>query len=178
MLSKMHDQIINIFNDDILGKGIDEFAEMLGDYAHMLARLGQSQNQMAALLFDKFSDLNAKLLGEAINYKGAGSVENVSYIARIPGETMVIFADRANLNKKDLSDLLGEKILTVKPKEDFVQTLRIILGGDFDIDSYPLDFTKDNDETNCTYALFPKQKVSATNFKIAQQITDVPIIVR
>lgn len=178
VLGNMHSQVVEIFNTEILGKAIDEFCDLLAGYQFMLARLGHSQSQMAKKLFDEFSDLNAKLLGEAINYKGAGSVENVSYIARIPGETMVIFADRANLNKKDLSDLLGEKILTVKPKEDFVQTLRIILGGDFDIDSYPLDFTKDNDETNCTYALFPKQKVSATNFKIAQQITDVPIIVR
>ena len=176
MLGKMHDQIIDIFNNDILDKGIDEFSDMLGDYAHMLARLGQSQNKMAAMLFDKFSDLNGKLFAEAIEYKGAGFISDVNEIARIPGETMVIFAGRANLNKKDLSDLLGEKILTIKPKEDFVQTLRIILGGDFDVDHYPLDYDREDAEAERAIAIFPKQKISATNFKIAQQIAGVPII--
>ena len=178
MLDKMHDQIIDIFNNDILGKGVDEFSDMLGDYAHMLARLGQSQSAMAAMLFNKFSDLNGKLFAEAIDYKGAGFISGVNEIARIPGETMVIFADRANLKKKDLSALLGEKILTIKPKEEFVQTLRIILGGDFDVDDYPLDYDRDDAEAERAFTIFPKQSISATNFKIAQQIAGVPIIER
>jgi len=68
--------------------------------------------------------------------------------------------------------------LTIKPKEEFVQTLRIILGGDFDVDDYPLDYDRDDAEAERAFTIFPKQSINATNFKIAQQIAGVPIIER
>lgn len=176
MLNKMHDQIIDIFNKDILDKGIDEFGDMLGDYAHMLARLGQSQISMAFTLFKNFSDLNGKLLAEAISYKGAGFISSVGDIARIPGEKMVVFAERSSLNTKEISDLLGENISVVKPKEEFVDTIINILGSDFEIDNYPLDYDKEDAEAEQAVAVFPKNKVAVTNFKLAQQITGAPII--
>ena len=176
MLGKMHDQIIDIFNNDILNKGIDEFSDMLGDYAHMLARLGQSQSSMAATLFDKFSDLNAKILEEAISYKGAGFISSVDEIARVPGETMVAFADRSSLNTKELSDLLGEKILVTRAGKDLPETLKNILNSDFDVDFYPLDYDTEDAEAERAVAVLPQKKIDATKFKIAQQIAGVPII--
>ena len=176
MLGKMHDQIIDIFNNDILNKGIDEFSDMLGDYAHMLARLGQSQSSMAATLFDKFSDLNAKILEEAISYKGAGFISSVDEIARVPGETMVAFADRSSLNTNELSDLLGEKILVTRAGKDLPETLKNILNSDFDVDFYPLDYDTEDAEAERAVAVFPQKKIDATKFKIAQQIAGVPII--
>ena len=176
MLGKMHGQVIDIFNNEILAKGVDEFADLLAGYQFMLARLGHSQSQMAGELFNKFSGLNAKLFADAIEFKGAGFISNVKDVARIPGELTVAFAERSNLNTAELSDLLGEKISVVQPHENFGDTLKEILHGDFDIDSYPLNFIKDDKEPECTYAVFPKDNVDATTFKIAQQITDVPII--
>ena len=176
MLDKMHSQIIDIFNKEILDKGVDEFADLLGDYAHMLARLGQSQTFMSATLFDKFSDLNAKLLEEAIAYKGAGFISSVDEIARVPGETMVAFADHSNLNTVELSNLLGEKILVMQAAENVSDTVKNILNSDFEVDVYPLDYDTDDKEAERAVAVFPQKKVNATTFKIAQQIAGVPII--
>lgn len=176
MLDKMHSQIIDIFNKDILGKGIDEFSDLLGDYAHMLARLGQSQNYMAETLAQEFGDLNVKLLGEAISYKGAGVISSVSEIARVPGKTMVAFADRSSLNTKELSALMEEEIIIDKPSENISDTLIKVLHCDFEVGEYPLDYDTDEKEAERAIAVFPKDKVDATTFKLAQQIAGVPII--
>ena len=133
---------------------------------------------MARRLFGEFSDLNAKLLEEAIDFKGVGSISSVSYVARIPGEIMIAFASGANLNENELSDLLGEKFSVVKPNEDFSKTVENVLGSDFNVDSYPLDFDTDDKKATRAIAAIPKNKVDATKFKLAQQIAGVPIIRR
>ena len=175
-LDKMYNQVIETFNKEILYKGVDEFADMLAGYQFMLARLGESEYNIASTLFGKFSNLNFKLLVEASRYKNAGSAKEVSDIPRIPGETMIIFAERWNLDTQALSDLLGEKVLIMYAEENFVDNIKSILGCDFDTDSYPLDFTKENEETQEALAIFPKKKINATSFKLAQQIAGVPII--
>ncbi len=175
ILSEMHTKAIDTFNEKILYKGVDEFADLLAGYQFMLARLGNSQYNMASALFSEFSDLNFKLLVEANNYKNIGS-GNVTDIPRIPGEKMIIFASSSNLDTKKLSDLLGESVSVMKPEENFPDTLKKILGSDYDVDYYPLDFAKENENAEEAIALFPKNKVDATNFKLAQQIADVPII--
>lgn len=177
MLGKMHGQVVEVFNNEIWHKGIGEFANLLASYQFMLARLGHSQSLMAGELFKKFSDLNAKLFADAIDFKGAGFISNLD-VLRIPGELTVAFVERSNLNTAELSDLLGEKILIMQMHEDFRDTLKEVLHGDFDIDSYPLDFTKDDKEVECTYAVLPKVNIDATTFKIAQQIALVPIVVK
>ena len=176
MLGKMHSQVVDIFNNEILAKGVDEFANLLAGYQFMLARLGKSQSIVANALFKKFSELNSKLFADAIDFKGAGFISNVKDVARIPGELTVAFAERSNLNTAELSDLLGEKISVMQMHEDFGDTLKEILHGEFNVDSYPLDFTKDDKEPECTYAVFPKDNVDATTFKIAQQFMGAPII--
>ena len=175
ILSEMHTKAIDTFNEKILYKGVDEFADLLAGYQFMLARLGNSQYNMASALFSEFSDLNFKLLVEANNYKNIGS-GNVTDIPRIPGEKMIIFASSSNLDTKKLSDLLGESVSVMKPEENFPDTLKKILGSDYDVDYYPLDFAKENENAEEAIALFPKNKVDATNFKLAQQIAGVPII--
>ena len=176
MLDKMHGQIVDIFNKEILDKGIDDFGALLGDYAHMLARLGYSQTKMARKLFGEFSDLNIKLFEEAIAYKGAGLISSVSDIARVPGKSMVAFAERSNLNRQELSALLEEEISVVNAASKSPDAVRKILGCDLKIETYPLDYDTDNAKAKRTYAAFPKGKVDATKFKIAQQIAGVPII--
>lgn len=175
ILNQMHNKVIETFNNEILAKGVDEFSDLLAGYQFMLARLGNSQYNMASALFSEFSDLNFKLLVEANNYKNIGS-GNVTDIPRIPGEKMIIFASSSNLDTKKLSDLLGESVSVMKPEENFPDTLKKILGSDYDVDYYPLDFAKENENAEEAIALFPKNKVDATNFKLAQQIAGVPII--
>ena len=176
MLDKMHNQVIEVFNKEIWNKGYVEFWNLLAGYQFMLARLGQSQYRIARALFKEFSDLNLKLLIEASNYKGAGSAKGVSAIPRIPGETMIIFAERWNVDTKKLSDLLGEKVLVMKTEEKLSDDVKHVLNCDLDIDKYPLDFSKDNKEPKNALAIFPKNKVDATAFKLAQQMAGVPII--
>ncbi|MBR1647551.1 MAG: 50S ribosome-binding GTPase [Selenomonadaceae bacterium] len=176
MLGKMHNQVVDIFNNEILAKGVDEFKNLLAGYQFMLARLGHSQSKVAYTLFKKFSELNAKLLAEAIDYRDAGYAD-IEAVARIPGELTVAFVGDANLNTDKLADLLGEKILLTHPHEKISETVKEILHSDIDIDRYPLDFTKAGKKTKHTYSVLPKEKVNATSFKIAQQIAGIPIIV-
>lgn len=176
ILDKMHDQVINTFNNEILNKGVDEFNNLLCGYQFMLARLGESQRDMANTLYQKFFDLNFELLNEAIKYKNIGYGGNVSDIARIPGEIMTVISDDYNLNPAKLSDLLGENVVFVKPKESLLDTVQMILNRNFDVDAYPLDFSKENEDAENTYAILLKESVPETNFKLAQQMAAFPII--
>lgn len=175
LLDKLYLQVVKFFNSEILAKGVDEFHNLLAGYQFMLARLGKSQYEIAYKLFKKFSDLNEKLLTEAIVYKGAGYVTNVKEIARVPGDSFVAFVDRANLNVRELSDLLGEEIFVMKAQRKISDTVRNILDSDLQIDFYPLDFGHNPEKA---FAVFPTEAIDETNFKIAQQIAGVPIITR
>ena len=126
----------------------------------------------------KFADLNAKLLEEAIVYKGAGFISSVETVARVPGETMVAFADRANLNTKELSDLLGEKFSVMKPEDKLPATVKKVLGCDTAHGFYQCEFDTKEKKGERAVAVFPKNKVDATSLKIAQQVAGVPIIAR
>lgn len=176
MLGKMHDQVINIFNNEILAKGVDEFWNLLAGYQFMLTRLGESQYTMASKLFSEFSDLNFKVLEEATAYKNAGSTDGVNDIPRIPGETMLVMGESSTLNTKKLSDLLGEKVLFMKPEENISDTVQNILGCEIEVDSYWLDFDTKEKKADRAYAVFPKKTVDTTAFKLAQQIAGIPII--
>ena len=175
VLDKIYFQAVEFFNNEILINGVDEFSDLLAGYQFMLARLGKSQYEIAYKLFKKFSNLNENLLTEAIVYKGAGYVTNIKEIARVPGDLFVAFAERANLNVRELSDLLGEEIFVVKAQKKISDTVRNILDSDLQIDFYSLDFS-DNSEK--AFAVFPTEAIDETNFKIAQQIAGVPIITR
>lgn len=176
MLNKMDAQIVDILNKEILNNGIDAFADMLVEYSHMLARLGKSQYKTARALFRAFNTLNTKLLGVAIEYKGAGFISSVEQIARVPGETMIVFAARSNLNTAELSNLLGEKLLVMPMAERLPDTVRKILGCDVKHEFYPLDYDTDDKQAERAVAVFPKKKVNVTAWKIAQQIAGVPIV--
>jgi len=176
ILNQMHNKVVETFNNEILAKGVDEFSDLLSGYQFMLARLGQSQYRIAGALFKDFSNLNLKLLIEASDYKNAGSAKGVSAVPRIPGEKMIILADSWNLDTKKLSDLLGENISVMRDETKLSDNVRKVLNSDIDIDRYPLDFSKENEQPKNAIALFPKDKVDVTAFKLAQQIAGVPII--
>ena len=175
ILNKMHNQVVDAFNNEILHKGVDDFWDLLAGYQFMLARLGESQSEMADTLHKRFCDLNFELLNEAIKYKNAGEVI-VDNIARIPGEIMTVFSSDYNVNAEEISDLLGETVTFVKPQKDFSDTVQMILNSDFYTDEYPLDFAEENEDAECTYSILLKNAVPETNFKLAQQIAGIPII--
>ena len=175
LLDKLYLQVVKFFKSEILAKGVGEFHDLLAGYQFMLARLGKSQYEIAYKLFKKFSDLNEKLLTEAIVYKGAGYVTEVQEIARVPGDLFVAFAEKSNLNVRGLSDLLGEEIFVIKAQRKISDAVKIILNSDLKMDFYPLDFGHNPEKAS---AVFPTKTIDATKFKIAQQIAGIPIITR
>ena len=96
----------------------------------------------------------------------------------MPGETMVAFAARSNLNTTELSNLLGEKLLVMPMEEKLPDTVRKILNCDTKHELYPLAYDTDDSKAERAIAVFPQKKVNATSLKIAQQIAGVPIIQR
>ena len=178
MLDKMHNQVIEVFNKEIIDKALKEFWYMLTDYEFMLARLGKSQAEMSNALLKDYQNLNAVLLDEAVDYVNAGSYSNGQNIMRIPGEHFVLLADRYNLKTDAISDLLGEKFVSMKPAKKLSQTVEMILGCSYDYDKYYLELGTEEKEAKETYSIIPKDKVNETNIKLAQQIAGIPIIVR
>lgn len=160
-LKEIHDELKKVFNEKIWKEGVCDFWDLLAKYQFMLARLGKSQYELAAKLFGKFTDLNFELLREAAIYKNAEAAQ-VSYIPRIPGETMVVLATRSNLDAKKISELLGEKVLVVKPEKNFYETLKNILGVEFQIKSYRLAL--DTEEKKAEYFSSANLQRKARNF--------------
>lgn len=174
VLKDIHDTALNIFKEEILGKGIDELIDTLTAYQFMLARLAKNQSDMANSLFKEYEDLNFRLLNEAIEYKNAGRIRNFEALARIPGETMIVFANGRNLNTAKLSDLLGESVTVVNPCANAEDTLKLVLHRNFDIKSYKLDSQKQDE----LQAVLLEDNVDTTSYKIAQQVAGIPIIMK
>ena len=65
---------------------------------------------------------------------------------RISGEHFVLLADRANLKKDAISDLLGETFISMKPADKFRDTFKMILGCDIEVAHYWLEFDTDEKE--------------------------------
>ena len=89
---------------------------------------------------------------------------------------MLVLGESSTLNTKKLSDLLGEKVLFMKPEENLSDTVQNVLGCEIEVDSYWLDFDTKEKKADRAYAVFPKKTVDTTKFKLAQQIAGVPII--
>lgn len=117
MLDTMHAQAMNIFREEILLKGVLEFYFLLGDYQFMLARLGKSQSDMAAKLFEEFSDLNVKLLEHAIMFKDAEFISTVNKNAQTFGKNLISIANRAQKTFSFLPSF--DKNIRI-PGEDFL----------------------------------------------------------
>ena len=143
VLRKIHNEAVNIFNQEILDKGLKKFLVMLAEYQFMLARLGKSQSEMAENLSKHYRQLNGTLLDKAISYTKAGSYSSDEDPLRLPGESFTILTKDSKLNKDALTSLLGEKFVVLRPKIQFVDNVRLILNCDYTVDSYPLEGTSD-----------------------------------
>lgn len=172
MLYQMHKQVINIFDENIVAKGINEFSIMLSEYAHLFARLGKSQAELANSLRQDYESINSKLLDAAIRYKGKGSLGRYIVSIRIPGEIFTVFAENSTLLVKPISDLLGEKFFVMEPYGNLADARRQILGCDTSL-SYCYD-----SKSSVVCIIVPQGKVNPTSLKLAQQLSEDPIILR
>ncbi len=168
MVDNMHKQVIDTFNNEILGKGVDGFAEVLEEMKCSLIRLGKAQGELARALCVNYRSLNLKLLEESTKYKGI-SMKKIYESARIPGENFLIVSNDWSSDTKGISSLLGEQV-DVLPNRD---VLRIVLGTDSDSVSLPLS-SEENAKT--TTVLKPKNKVHSKGLALAQQISKLPIV--
>lgn len=139
VLRKIHDEAVNIFNQEILDKGLKKFLAMLAEYQFMLARLGKSQSEMAEGLSKHYRQINGTLLDKAISYIKAGSYSSAEDPLRLPGEYFAILTKDSKLNKEALTSLLGEKFVVLRPKIKFVDNVKLILNCNYSVDSYPLE---------------------------------------
>lgn len=178
MLLKMHNQVIDIYNENIYNKGVAEFYNILSEYAHMFAQLGKAQAELAAALRNDYQEINLKLFNAAIIYKGLGTPRHYQDSMRIPGEISVVLARNSNLLVKPIADLLGEKFIVLNLKSNFEDELERILDCDFKYDAYPLEFDTDSKKAERAYSIMPKDKVNPTKLKLAQQFSPYPIITR
>lgn len=182
ILDKIHRQSFDVFRNQILQKGVTEFYYLLAEYQFMLARLGDSQGNVARKLSEQFINLNKTFLNEAINYQGKQTLPNVEIIARVPGEMIMLVVQNANLNIQELSNLIGEKVVIKLPKETFLETLEMFLGCHCSMNEYPLalgaenGIAKSNVYNRCTHALISNENIDDLNFKLTQQVSGIPII--
>lgn len=172
-LAKVNNQARDILNKQILGN-VDEFTDTLIGYSYMLAQLGEFQSQMAERLLGEYNDLNETLFYEAVKYKKAGSIADMRNTMRIPGEISAVLMEKPTVNDDAVTELLGEKFLTIKLLDSWNDIMRQILGCDFDLNSYPISAKVDGK----TYSVTPREEITVTEFKLAQQISPYPIILQ
>lgn len=171
-LAKINNQARDVLNKQILGN-VDDFTDTLIGYAYMLAQLGESQSKMAEILLGEYNDLNETLFYEAVKYKRAGNISEMRSTIRIPGEISVVLMEESTVNDAAITELLGEKFMTIKLLDSWNDIMKSILGCDFELNSYPMNAKVDGK----TYSVTPKEKITATEFKLAQQISPYPIII-
>lgn len=171
MLNNINNQAHETFNKQISGN-IEKFSNIVMGYANMLARHGKSQSEIAETLIEDYNQLNTALFTEAVQYKQAGSFEEIRATMRIPGTVSVVIAEDSDVNTKVISALLNERFFVVNPLESWENSIRKMLGCDFDLDAY----TTDPENNEKTFAIIPKRKVSNKRAKLTQQISPYPIM--
>ena len=170
-LSKISNKARDILNKQIFGK-VEDFSGMLRDYSYMLAKLGAAQSELAETLIGEYSDLNEIIFARAVKYQNAGDISEVRLTTRIPGELSMILIEDPTVNTEAVSELLGEKFLAIQPLDNWKDTLKKILGCDFELISYATG----NSVEDKIYSIKPKDEVKQINLKLAQQVSPYPII--
>lgn len=171
MLKGINDKARDILNKQVLSNA-DELAKLVTEYAYMLARLGESQSEMAEALLGEYEELNTLLVTDAVKYKGAGDLSGVKVTMRIPGEVSVVIAENSTVNAAEISSLMGEKFYTIKSLNSWDDTMKKLLDCDFELVPCSLDSKSDEK----TFSVMPKEKISDERIKLAQQISPYPII--
>ena len=148
------------------------FAKLIGRYSYMLVKLGESQREMAESLLGEYDELNSVLFSEAVKSKGAGEISGVKVTLRIPGEILIVIAEKSTVDTEKISELTGEKFSVAKPANSWDETMRTMLGCNFDLEAHSMDSQTDEK----TFSVAPYEKVDELEIKLAQQISPYPII--
>ena len=175
MVNAMHDDVTKVFKEEIVGKGIDGFRDVLVERSLMLARLASAQMKIANELNNCYKSLNMELIKEASQYIGSQIKRQVEDIARIPGEAMAIVSARDWKDGQQLSHLLDEKIRFLKPY-DVSELVRRVLGSKYKVGNYWMTYSDDPDPQK-THMLFVDRNVDKNNLELARQFSYVPIVV-
>ena len=171
IFTEIDETVRGIFNSKIL-PNVEEVSKILVGYSYMLAKLGEAQGEMAESLLDEYEKLNALLLGEALKQTGENKLTDIKVTLRIPGEIVFVIGKNSGVDEAGLSEVLGEKFYTMQPLKSWNDTMKTMLGCDFDLEEYSLDM-KSGDKT---YSVVPKEKLTGEIIKLTQQISPYPII--
>ena len=150
------------------------FAKLISRYSYMLVKLGESQREMAESLLGEYEELNSVLSGEAVKSKGAGKISGVKVTLRIPGEILIVIAENSTVDTEKISELTGEKFSVASPSDSWDETMKKMLGCNFDLDAHSLDSKTDEK----TFSVVPYEKIDELELKLAQQISPYPIIAK
>ena len=173
MVDEICSKIAEVFEEDILKKGLNDFGSLLLDMSYLLMNLGAAQCKLANRLNKTFRTLNAKLLQEAIKYKGRqGGKIDVKDIARVPGKEFLIIAHAQSFNIRELSALLGENLYVVTPENNDAEMVKKILHSDVKTIEFQLNGF---DESRKAWLLIPNNRIERTNYLLAQQVAGIPI---
>ena len=173
MLNNINEQAHDILSRQIFGK-VEDFSNMLLSYSHTLAQLGESQSKIAETVIEEYSNLNKTLFVDAVQYKRAGIFNEIRATMRIPGTASVIIARTSKINTRAVSELLNERFLILNPFESWENTIKKLLGCEFEIKSHALDAKIENK----TFSITPNNQVPVQRLKLAQQISPYPVIVQ
>ena len=172
-LSRINNKARDVLNKQVL-YNIIAFSDTVRDYSRMLAKLGKAQSEMAESLLKQYEELNELLFNEAVKSRNMRGIFGVKAVARIPGKISIIFTEDKEVETEKISEILGEKFLAVQPLNNWNETMKQILGCNFEMTAYVMDGGVDGR----MYSITPVEDVSLTELKLAQQISPYPFIAK
>lgn len=123
-VDKIGNQMVNIINDEILHKGIDDFRQSLVDMDEMFFELAAEQENLANDLKHELQLSNAVLWDQAVRSAAPsmqqGEVGDYVQNLRIPGRAFVLFSEQHLPNKVMglVKELIGEPVRIVEADPD------------------------------------------------------------
>ena len=151
-----------------------------------MTRAEKNKNSFFDSVSKTFENVKLENLGEAVEFiKHAGIsagvrflISGIKFWARVPGEEFLIVADKFDEDTEKLSAILGNKFvyIPILQAEKF-ETVEKILGCAVSVVKFSLD---DKDPEKFAMLILPEEKlkVSDTKFALAQQIAEIPIMMR
>ena len=137
MMPKIRSQLVDIINEGIFGKQLNEFGSRLDERINILGSSSESQEKVADNINSKYKNLNFELLIEALRYvensRGLGSI----MASRLFGEEFVVFSTSGMLDwvRDELMTrgLLDKKVSAYEVDDDtfFDDVKNVVRNGNF-----------------------------------------------
>ena len=115
------------------------------------------------------------MITEALNYKRRqGSNTNIKYIARIPGQEILIISAAWDRETEDLEKLISENIDIINSDdENVVNLVRDITRVETESRTWALSSDENAEEI---YFIVVNKESKESKWILAQQIVDIPVI--